>query len=186
MIVVIPDDRRAELLEYSRQLLSARLTRTINPEPPTNAPFLENRTGAFVTLRRDRELRGCIGRIETNQRLLETLTRVTVDAAFHDPRFASLSAEELPEIRIEHSILSPTRSVDTCEEIELGRHGIILELDRHRALFLPEVAAEQGWDLSQTLTALSQKARLQADAWRSPRCHFSVFESQHYGEPLGE
>jgi len=196
MVEIVPVEWRAPLLAYSRALLEARLGgearrgRRREPEDPllpdaTEAPFLAERYGVFVTLRKHGELRGCIGRITSDEPLARTLPRITLEAALQDRRFPPLEAEELSTVTIEHSILTKPEPVETYQAIVLGRHGIILTLNRHRALFLPEVATEQRWDLPRTLSQLAWKAGLDRDAWRSPACRYEVFETQHYGESHG-
>lgn len=202
MVEIVPAEWQAPMLAYSRSLLAARLSEGVrhgggsehgrrqareDPLLPDarEAPFLAERYGVFVTLRKDGELRGCIGRITSDEPLAKTLPRITLEAALQDRRFPPLEAEELSTVTIEHSILTQPEPVETYQAIVLGRHGIILTLHRHRALFLPEVAVEQRWDLPQTLSHLAWKAGLDHDAWRSRSCRFEVFETQHYGESHG-
>lgn len=201
MVEIVPAEWRGPMLAYSRALLVARLSagtpvkgaarsgggrRSVREDPrlpeAAEAPFLAERYGVFVTLRRHGELRGCIGRITGDEPLAKTLPRITLEAALQDRRFLPLTAEEVPEVTIEHSILTHPEPVETYQAIVPGRHGIILTLQGRRALFLPEVATEQRWDLPQTLSHLAWKAGLSRDAWLSPECRFQVFETQHYGE----
>lgn len=185
MVEIVPAEWHGSMLAWSRAILSARLGTGAEPVVPPGASFLSEHYGIFVTLRKRDELRGCIGRITSEEPLSATLPKITLEAALNDRRFPPLSAEELAEVTIEHSILSKPSPVATPQEIVLGRHGVILTLDRRRALFLPEVAVEQRWNLAQTLGALSRKAGLDRESWRSPACRFEVFETQHYGESDG-
>lgn len=190
MVEIVPVEWRAPLLAFSRELLASQLdgkrrsaTTSVPPLPAVEeAPFLAEHYGIFVTLRKRGDLRGCIGRITSDRPLAQSLPQVTVEAALQDWRFPALTIEELPVVTIEHSILTKPEPVERAQAIVLGRHGIILSIHRHRALFLPEVATEQRWDLQETLGHLSRKAGLDQQAWRSPEARFEVFETQHYGE----
>ncbi|MHC4932814.1 MAG: AmmeMemoRadiSam system protein B [Planctomycetota bacterium] len=138
-------------------------------------------SGAFVTLKRKGQLRGCIGQIYAMGPLYKAVMRKVVDSAVHDNRFAPVEAVELSELEISISALTEPRPVASREEIVLGRHGIILDKADRRSLFLPQVAPEQGWNLEQTLTQLSRKAGLPEDAWKEGAT-FSVFEAEVFGE----
>ena len=133
--------------------------------------------GGFVTLTIDGDLRGCIGEIFPRRALAEVVLEHAVDAAFNDPRFPPLTAEELPQVRIEISALTPPVPVASYRDIVIGQHGMVLQLGNRSAVFLPQVAPEQGWDLPTTLTYLSRKAGLAANAWQDPRTKFTVFEA---------
>lgn len=145
-------------------------------------PALRERRGAFVTLTIDGELRGCIGEILPRRPLVRVVADHALSAAFEDPRFPPLTAAEWPSVHIEISALTPPRPVDSWQDIEIGRHGMTLSLRGRMAVFLPQVAPEQGWDLETTLTHLSRKAGLPADAWRDPACRFTVFEADVFHE----
>lgn len=133
--------------------------------------------GGFVTLKIDGELRGCIGEILPRHPLAQVVLDRAHDAAFSDSRFPPLTEAELGEVRIEISALTPPVHVHSYHDIEIGRHGIVMELNGHSAVFLPQVATEQGWDLPITLTYLSQKAGLPPLAWKDPSATFMVFEA---------
>jgi AmmeMemoRadiSam system protein B/AmmeMemoRadiSam system protein A len=139
--------------------------------------------GAFVTLHRHGQLRGCIGEIFPRRALHEAVKEQAVNAAFHDPRFPRLREDELSQIDIEVSALSAPYPVDSHEDIEIGRHGIVLCKGSRSAVFLPQVAPEQGWDLAETLTHLALKAGLGPDDWQSG-CEFQVFEATVFSEGI--
>ena len=184
----VPEDARRVFLRYSRLLLGYELDRRRDdpgadePAPPSGYPVLEEPFGFFVTLRYRGELRGCIGSITTEDALVHSIRRRTLDAAFHDPRFSPLKHHELAAITIEHSILSTPREEADADAIRLGEDGVILQVGTARSVFLPEVASQQGWDLTTTLRALARKAGLREDAWRRPEARLSIFQTQHYGE----
>jgi AmmeMemoRadiSam system protein B/AmmeMemoRadiSam system protein A len=143
--------------------------------------------GAFVTLNHagvkagaPGRLRACMGVIEARQPLEDAVIQAAVWAA-RDPRFPALEADELAGLDVEVSVLSPARPVAGPEAIEIGRHGVILEKSGRRALFLPQVAVEQGWDRETTLDHLARKAGLPADGWRRG-ASFEVFTAQVFGE----
>ena len=139
--------------------------------------------GAFVTLndKTTGALRGCIGEILPMRPLAEAVAARAVDAALRDPRFSPVSERELGNIRVEVSALTPPRRVGTWRDIVLGRDGMTLEKDGCFAVFLPQVAPEQGWDLATTLSYLSLKAGLAADAWKDG-AKFETFQAEVFHE----
>ena len=178
---------------YGRELLRiARSTidRALRGEP---APVLLERPhpddpdrGVFVTLKLGGELRGCIGTLTAEEGVPKTISKFAIQAAFHDPRFPPLTADEWPSVSLEISVLSPPRRISP-EEVEPGRHGIILEQGARRGLLLPQVATE--WNLSreQFLGAVSQKAGLPDNAWKLPGAKLYGFEAEVFSEaPDGE
>jgi hypothetical protein len=144
-------------------------------------PGMRRIAGAFVTLHKDGELRGCIGEIEPQRELYRVIRDHALNAAFRDPRFPPLAAEELDDIRIEISVLTPPTPVSSWREIVVGRHGVVLHKAGRSAVFLPQVAPEQGWDVETMLSHLSLKAGLPKDAWREG-ARFEVFEAIVFGE----
>ncbi len=147
---------------------------------PTAA--MKRKMGGFVTLTIDGDLRGCIGEIFPRRALADVVLDHALDAAFNDPRFPPLTAREFSKIRVEISALTPPVPVASYNDIEIGRHGMVLELGGRSAVFLPQVAPEQGWDLATTLTHLSYKAGLPGNAWKDPRARFTVFEAVVFHE----
>lgn len=158
-------------------------------EPPDPEPYPEGvsptkmRTvcGVFVTLNKHDHLRGCIGHIVGRERLARGVMDNAVNAALQDPRFPKVTREELDELNIEISVLTPLRRVSGPRDIEVGRHGVVLEREGYRAVFLPQVATEWGWDRTTMLERLSIKAGLPRDGWRRG-ASFQVFEAIVFGE----
>jgi AmmeMemoRadiSam system protein B/AmmeMemoRadiSam system protein A len=152
-------------------------------------PEHERRQGVFVTLyrldpdeiRQYGRMRGCIGDVEPSFPLYFETVQAAVNAALNDPRFEPVTAFELARLEIEVTVLSPTRSIDSWRDIEIGTHGIVLEKGDKAAVFLPQVAVDAGWTLPETLNALSKKAGLPKDGWREG-ARFSVFTGQVFGE----
>ena len=143
--------------------------------------------GAFVTLNHrglepgaPGRLRACMGVVEAEQPIEKAVVQAAVWAA-QDPRFPRLRADELDGLELDVSVLSPARRVAGPEAIRVGVHGVILEKNGHRALFLPQVAVEQGWDRDTMLSELARKAGLRADGWRQG-ARFEVFTAQVFGE----
>jgi uncharacterized protein len=125
-------------------------------------------TGAFVTLKKRGELRGCIGTLECRRSLAEEVARVAVRAALEDPRFSPVGTAELDELDVEVSVLGPLESVDPFDPaaFEIGRHGLVVEQGARRGLLLPQVATEWKMDRETFLAHTCAKAGLPADAWR--------------------
>ncbi|MFN2369822.1 MAG: AmmeMemoRadiSam system protein A, partial [Candidatus Krumholzibacteriia bacterium] len=122
--------------------------------------------GVFVTLSRGGQLRGCIGSLTGRLPLAEAVAASARNAAVGDPRFPPVAPAELDQLELEISVLSPLRTVAGPDGIEVGRHGVLLEKDGRQAVFLPQVAPEQGWDRDTMLAHLARKAGLPADGWR--------------------
>jgi MEMO1 family protein len=149
----------------------------------------EQRQGVFVTLNRKDaseiqrlgKLRGCIGQPQPTYPLYYGTVQAALDAAERDPRFEPVQAGELPKLEVEVTVLSPRREIGSYREIVIGTHGVVLEKNGRAALFLPQVAPEQGWNVEQMLEALSEKAGLPRDAWRAG-AKLSVFTGQVFEE----
>ena len=166
---------RAALLAIARA--AVRAASAGDPAPPLPAELpgrLAAPAGAFVTLNAGSELRGCIGSVGPEGSLASLVARMAAASASKDPRFPPIRSEELPALSIEVSILSPAQRA-TPEEIEPGRHGVSLRLQRRRAVFLPQVATRHGWDRGRLLAELCRKAGLPASAWEDPATVLRVF-----------
>lgn len=177
-------DKRG-LLRLARSTIEFYLKNRRAPRPEELGveitPGMKRIMGAFVTLHKRGELRGCIGEIQPRRELYRAVLDQAINAAVHDTRFYPVSAQELPELDIEISALHPPRPVGSYRDIVLGRHGIVLQKAGRSAVFLPQVAPEQGWDLETTLAHLAMKAGLPPDAWREG-AQFFVFEATVFGE----
>ena len=173
---------RRWLLRFARRTIDLYLRAGVTPLARGYPPVLARRQGAFVTLETGgHRLRGCIGHIPGDTPLAVTVGRMAVQAAFHDPRFPPLRADELPKVTIEISVLTPPRPVSGPEAIVPGRDGVILSKDGRSAVFLPQVATEQGWTRDEMLTHLSLKAGLPPDAWRRG-ASFRTFQAEVFRE----
>ena len=146
--------------------------------PPDNLPtegVLGRPSGIFITLRCGGRLRGCIGLPEPELPMVEACWQAAQQAALEDPRFPPVTSDELEELDLEVSILSPSTELDRIEDFEPGREGAVLEVAGRRSLFLPEVAVETGWDTEQFFDHLAVKAGLPARAWRLPEARILRF-----------
>ena len=183
-MTISPQDKE-ELLRLARQTLTQVLTEGKAPTPDSLGveltPCMKIVRGAFVTLEKDGVLRGCIGDIYPYRPLYEAVAAHALNAGLNDRRFRPVDASELDALHFEISALTQPYPVASYDEIELGKHGIVLEKQGHSAVFLPQVAPEQGWTLEDTLTHLSQKAGLPPDAWKEGTS-FSVFEAEVFEE----
>ena len=137
--------------------------------------------GVFVTLEKDKELRGCIGYIDPVGPLYRSVMDNVVSACSRDYRFHPVEASELDRIEIELSVLTPKQEIKRAGEFIPGEHGIIIEKQGRRAVFLPQVAAEQRWNREETLRHLCLKAGLAPDAWKKG-ARFWVFTAEVFGE----
>jgi len=175
------DADRVNLLRLARHAIAKELG---CDEPQVGfeiTPPMQEIMGAFVSLHKHGQLRGCIGEIFPRRELYEAVREQAVNAAFHDPRFPKLRRDELDEIDIEISALTVPGRVSSYKEIEIGRHGIVLYKGSHSAVYLPQVAPEQGWGIEEALTHLACKAGLGPDDWQSD-CEFHVFEAIVFSE----
>lgn len=173
------------LSESEKQILKQLARETIEAcvyEKPL--PYLNNLTeklkeprGAFVTIHKGEQLRGCIGMIEGYRPLWETVRDMAIQAAFNDPRFPPLQPHELKDIDIEISILTPLKPIDNPEEIEIGVHGIVVRRGPYSGLLLPQVAVEHGWDKKTFLEWTCRKAGLEPDAWKESSTKIYVFSA---------
>ena len=166
------------LIKLARDTLTQRINGKDFPEPGEYqlTERLKQESGAFVSLHKNGSLRGCIGYIEPIAPLFKSIMDNVESAALRDRRFKPVTAEELAKIKVEISVLSVPRPVASHVDIKIGKHGVILQKGWHRAVYLPQVAPEQGWDVEETLSHLSIKAGLPSDGWRKD-AEFSVFEA---------
>jgi len=159
-------DEKEELLGLARQAVRAFVEdgRTVQYE--TEAPNLLGPKGAFVTLKKHGDLRGCIGYIEPVFPLYETVIRTAIFAATQDQRFPPVTREELADLEFEISVLTTPEKIDSPGRVAVGRHGLVISRGENRGLLLPQVAVENGWDRETFLAQACVKAGLPPDAWK--------------------
>jgi AmmeMemoRadiSam system protein A len=157
---------RKSILELAHQAIVEAVCRerVLGSIPKTGV--FEERRGVFVSLHIGGRLRGCIGVIESVEPLGESIKKCAASAATEDPRFGALQPKEVPDVEIEVSLLSPLRRIQP-EEIEVGKHGLLVEQGLHRGLLLPQVAVKHHLEREQFLSETCGKAGLAADAWRA-------------------
>ena len=172
-------DRRM-LLRIARDAITAYVTGTPMPVPDlTDATARQ--AGAFVSLHKHGELRGCIGRVEADEPVAHVVARCAVAASSSDPRFRAVTTSELPEFDIELSILSSLEPVSSLDEIQVGRHGLVIEMGWRRGLLLPQVATEWNWDREMFVAQTCRKAGLPLDEWKKG-AKIWKFEAEVFGE----
>jgi AmmeMemoRadiSam system protein A len=174
---------QALLFQVARESIQARLKGGKAVLPQVISPVLSQPSGVFVTLHRQGCLRGCIGYLEAMKPLLAAVQEMAVAAAFSDPRFPPLREDELADLDVEISVLSPMRQIKNIEEIQVGRDGLYLERGSCRGLLLPQVATEYGWDRLTFLKQTCSKACLPQDAWEDPATRIFVFSANILHEP---
>lgn len=166
-------DRNA-ILKFARQVVVEAVTLGRLPEHVPNDGIFGERRGVFVTLRNNGRLRGCIGVVEAETPLGDSVARCAAGAALQDPRFAPMRVADLSQLQIEISLLSQPQPID-INAIEIGRHGLIVVSGDRRGLLLPQVAAEHNLDREQFLSETCRKANLLRDAWRDARTQILGF-----------
>ncbi len=185
---MLSEPERKTLLHIARDAATLTLQGKgrLNPRLPkyTITDAMERKCGSFVTLRNKGQLRGCIGNIMPRGALVDSVVDNAINAATRDYRFASnpVTAGEMKDISIEISALSPLRPVASASDIVMGTHGVVLTRGMRRAVFLPQVATETGWDRETFLSRLSMKAGLAPDAWKKDGTRFDVFTAEVFGE----
>ncbi len=180
--------QRKKLLQIARQAIGEYLKTGKKLEVSEADPSLNQKMGSFVTLTEHGGLRGCIGNLTANQPLYLTVRDMAIAAAADDPRFPPVSLTEIKNIQLEISVLSPLERVASADNIELGKHGVMVRKGAQSGVFLPQVAAETGWSKEEFLSNLcSQKAGLPAGAWKDKNTELYVFNAEVFSEKeLGE
>jgi len=181
----LTDEDKKQLLLLARKTMVYALQNRRVPEVSdlgiTISDAMRPARAAFVTLKKNSQLRGCIGDIFPQRPLYKSIITNAIHACVNDRRFAPVSQDELKDITIEISALTAPAPIVSADEICIGIDGVVLNKDGKSAVFLPQVAPEQGWNVDQMLTQLSLKARLAADGWKEG-ASFLVFQAEVFGE----
>jgi uncharacterized protein len=176
-------EQRSQLLRIARHSIESVLDgRTAEILEHELDEVLRRPAGAFVTLKKHEDLRGCIGSIHPVAPLCRAVSSNAINAAFRDPRFHPLQKDEYPSIRLEISVMGPVERVASIEDIEVGRDGLIVSAGRNAGLLLPQVATEYGWDAETFLGHTCMKAGLPRDFWRRSECRIERFSAEVFGE----
>jgi hypothetical protein len=165
------------LHEIAKSVIENKVMGESVPEFKIDSPILKENRGAFVTINKKGQLRGCIGYIEGHGPLYKTIEEMAEAAAFRDPRFSPVREKELPELEIEISVLTPLRRITDVNEIEVGKHGIYIKKGWYSGLLLPQVATEYGWDRETFLAHTCQKAGLPSNAWKDKNAEIYIFSA---------
>ncbi len=182
-IDMLNKEEKKRLLEIARKSIESYLKTGKKMQVSEKDPLLTKEMGAFVTLRQNGELRGCIGNLVGRDPLFLTIRDMAVEGATGDPRFASVSLPELKNIEIEISVLSPMERIKSADEIILGKHGVLVKQGFQSGVFLPQVATETGWSKEEFLSHLcSQKAGLAAQAWKDKATELYIFTAEIFSE----
>jgi AmmeMemoRadiSam system protein A len=174
-----PPAVRHQLLTLARAALEASVRR--KPAPLVPRDIAVNAFGVFVSIHAHGELRGCLGSLDCSDCIPSSIARLASAVTHEDVRFSPLALHELPQTTIDLSLLTIPERVGVHEEIEVGRHGLIVEKGRRRGLLLPQVAPEHGWDRETFLSHTCLKAGLPAAAWRVGVALYR-FEAEVFGE----
>jgi AmmeMemoRadiSam system protein A len=179
---MLNNEERQWLLKLARNTIHSRLysETEIVERPVSNA--LGEPCGAFVTIHKQGALRGCIGLVQAVKPLYKTVRDMAIASAFEDPRFPPLSLDEFAGVDIEISVMSPLRPIRDIEEIEVGKHGILIKSGFNQGLLLPQVASGHGWDRATFLEQTCYKAGLSGDCWRKKDTEIQIFSADVFGE----
>ena len=180
---MLSKEQRKKLLELARKSIETYLKTGKKLEVTETDPQLLRVMGAFVTLHEHGELRGCIGTMVGRQPLYLAVRDMAVEAAVGDPRFPPMKPDELQDVEIEISALSPLEKIDSADKIKLGTHGVLIRRGIYSGVFLPQVATETGWSKEEFLSQLcSQKAGLPANAWKDKSTEIYVYTAEVFSE----
>lgn len=180
---LLSKEQKKQLIEIAQKTINEYIRTGKVYEPQVKDPRLNVVEGAFVTLKKNGELRGCIGNIIGVAPLNITVRNMAISASTEDPRFSPVTIDELASLEMEISVLSKPQTVINPEEIQPGVHGVIVQRGGRSGVFLPQVATEWGWNREQLLSNLcSHKAGLPADAWKDPQTRLQIFTAQVFSE----
>jgi AmmeMemoRadiSam system protein A len=180
---VLNEEQRRRLLSLARTSIESTLEgRAPEVRADDFDEDLRRPAGAFVTLRKQGDLRGCIGSIRALEPLYRAVASSAVSAAFRDPRFFPVRKDELSQLELEISVMGPIEPVLDVAEIEVGRDGLIISRGRFAGLLLPQVASEYGWDRETFLDQTCLKAGLQPEAWRAPDTRIEKFAAEVFSD----
>lgn len=175
-------EQRKRLLQLGKKTIETYLKEGKIPSFETDEPELLEKRGAFVTLKKNGELRGCIGRIYSEAPLYQTIQEMAIESSFNDPRFPPLRLEELSKIELEISVLSELQQIGDIREIEVGKHGLLVRRGFYSGLLLPQVAREYNWDREEFLRHTCLKAGLPPFIWKDKNTQIYIFTAEVFSE----
>jgi len=178
----LTQEEKEELLQIARESIRCAVMGDTPADVTIRNPVLNEDRGAFVTISIEGNLRGCIGYIQPIGPLYEAVLDVAGAAAVIDPRFMPLSPEEYDNIEIEISVLSPLEQIEDVQQIEVGKHGILINKGGYKGVLLPQVATDNNWDRKTFLEQTCLKAHLPRDVWKDPDTVIQVFSAEVFSE----
>lgn len=171
------EEEKKTLHQIAKTVIENKARGKTVPDFKIESPVLKENRGAFVTIHKRGQLRGCIGYIEGRGPLHKTIEEMAEAAAFRDPRFTPVKEKELPELELEISVLTPLKKIQDVNEIQVGKHGIYIKKGWYSGLLLPQVATEYGWDRQTFLEHTCQKAGLPPHAWKEKDTEIYIFSA---------
>jgi len=175
----LTEEDRKVLMEIARKTIECKVRGEKLPEFKVESPILKENRGAFVTIKEHGQLRGCIGYLEAIRPLYITIQEMAEAAALRDSRFPPVTTEELDKLELEISVLTPLRKIKDINEIEIGKHGIVLKKGYHQGVFLPQVATEQGWDRITFLEEICHKAGIyDKNCWKDKDAEIYIYSAE--------
>jgi len=180
---ILTSAQKKKMLNLARESIVNYLQHRTMLDVVEKDKVLNEKMGGFVTLHKNNRLRGCIGNIVGTKPFYITVRDMAVEAATRDPRFAPVTMSEMTDIDIEISALSPLKKIQGPDEIEVGKHGVLVTDDSRSGVYLPQVAREAGWNKEQFMNSLcGQKAGMRPDAWKNNKCNIYIFTAEVFGE----
>ncbi len=177
MKLEISDNEKQFLIQVVRDVIRVSIEGGEYSPSPFQSELFNRKYGLFVSLHKHGELRGCIGYVEGIKPLLQAVIDMAEAAAFRDPRFEPVTSDELEDLEIEISVLSPLQEIKSVDEIVIGEHGLVIERGFAKGLLLPQVATEYNWDRETFLEHICVKAGLPKDAWQDPKSKIYTFSA---------
>jgi uncharacterized protein (TIGR00296 family) len=178
----LTDEEKRELLKIARTTLEKHIRGEKIPEFLPKTQRLKEKRGVFVTLKKHGELRGCIGYVEGIKPTYEAVKENAINASTNDPRFPPVRPEELKDIDIEITVMTPLEKITDPQKIEVGKHGILIRRGWNQGLLLPQVATEYGWNREEFLAHTCMKAGLPVNAWKEKGTEIYIFSGEVFGE----
>jgi len=183
MIELLTASQKKRLLQIARRTLKSYIEKREVPEIEENDPTLNQEMGAFISLYKNGQLRGCIGNMVGKGPLYKTVQDMAIAAATEDPRFSPVAENKLKNIDIEISVLSQMEKIDDPEKIVMGRHGVMVQSGFRSGVYLPQVATEAGWNREEFMDSLClHKAGIAADSWKSGECDIYIFTAEAFSD----
>jgi hypothetical protein len=178
---LLTNKEQKELLKIARQAIIAHVSGNPPAALASTSPGLSVTSGCFVTIKKEGQLRGCIGNFVSEQPLFQLVQEMAISSATRDPRFYPMKTADLDSFKLDISVLSPLKKIAAVEEIVVGKHGIYIIKNSNRGVLLPQVATEYGWDRETFLKHTCLKAGLPETAWKK-ECEIYIFTAQVFGE----